>query len=216
MLSCWYDDGTRCWCSGCYLGTEYPICQPITPPQMFCATPATGCPTVMPQAGTRCSTPGASCGPDCTLTITCTDGIWQWGGGQCPICASPDTPIATPDGERAIASLNAGDLVYSVDHEAIVVVPLLKAEHTAVAHHRVMRVVLDDGRVLEISPGHPTADGRTFADLLPGSKLDAAHSVVSAELVPYAYEATFDILPASSTAAYFAAGALVGSTLSRH
>ncbi|HET7542418.1 MAG TPA: hypothetical protein VFK05_21260 [Polyangiaceae bacterium] len=114
-----------------------------------------------------------------------------------------------------MASLRVGDLVYSVDRDAIVVVPLLKAEHTSVARHRVVRVVLEDGRVLEISPGHPTADGRTFGDLLPGSKLDTAHSVLSAELVPYTYDATFDILPASSTGAYFAAGALIGSTLFR-
>ena len=66
-----------------------------------------------------------------------------------------------------------------------------------------------------ISPGHPTADGRTFGDRLAGSKLDTAHSVLSAELVPYAYDATFDILPASSTGTYFAAGALIGSALFR-
>jgi hypothetical protein len=37
--------------------------------------------------------------------------------------------------------------------------------------------------------------------------------VQSAELVPYAYDATYDVLPASSSGAYFAAGALVASTL---
>jgi hypothetical protein len=214
-LSCWYGDGTRCWCSACNFGTEYPICQPIDPPQWYCASPATDCPVVMPQAGTPCSTPGASCGPDCTLTITCTDGVWQWGGGMCPICAAPDTPIATPDGEQPIASLRVGDLVYSEDHDAIVVVPLLKVEHTSVKRHRVMRVTLDDGRVLEISPGHPTADGRKFGDLFAGTKLDAEHLVRSVELVPYTYDATFDILPASSTGTYYAAGALIGSTLFR-
>jgi len=135
---------------------------------------------------------------------------------MCPICASPETPIATPDGERSMASLRVGDLVYSVDRNAIVVVPLLEVEHTSVARHRVVRVVLEDGRVLEISPAHPTADGRTFGDLLAGSKLDTAHAVHSAELVPYTYDATFDILPASSTGTYFAAGALIGSTLFRH
>ena len=132
---------------------------------------------------------------------------------MCPICASPDTPIATPDGEQPIASLRVGDLVYSEDHDAIVVVPLLKVEHTSVKRHRVMRVTLESGRVLEISPGHPTADGRRFGDLLAGSTLDAEHWVRSAELVPYTYDATFDILPASSTGTYYAAGALIGSTL---
>jgi hypothetical protein len=140
-------------------------------------------------------------------------GLWQWGKGQCPICAAPDTPIATPDGEQAIASLRVGDLVYSQDHDAIVVVPLLAVGHTSVTQHRVVRVTLDDGRVLEISAGHPTADGRTFGDLLAGGKLDAQHWIRSAELVPYTHDATFDILPASSTGTYYAAGALIGSTL---
>jgi hypothetical protein len=70
-----------------------------------------------------------------------------------------------------------------------------------------------DGAVLEISPGHPTADGRTFGDLARGSRLDDSHTVDSAELVPYRFDRTYDILPASSTGTYFAAGALVGSTL---
>jgi hypothetical protein len=38
----------------------------------------------------------------------------------------------------------------------------------------------------------------------------------TAELVPYAYDAAYDILPASSTGTYSAAGALIGSTLSGH
>jgi hypothetical protein len=76
-----------------------------------------------------------------------------------------------------------------------------------------VRVELDDGRVLEISPGHPTADGRRFSELLPGARLDETHVVVSAELIPYRYQRTYDVLPASSTGTYFAAGALIGSTL---
>jgi hypothetical protein len=118
------------------------------------------------------------------LTITCTDGLWQW-GGQCPICAAPDTPIATPDGERPIASLRVGDLVYSEDHDAIVVVPLLESSTLPSNVIASCAFTLEDGRVLEISPGHPTADGRTFGDLLAGSQLDAEHLVRSAELVPY-------------------------------
>ena len=132
------------------------------------------------------------------------------------VCAAPNTPIATPSGERPIESLRAGDLVYSVDHDATVAVPLLKVRRTLVAHHNIIRVALENGRVLEISPGHPTADGRDFGDLLAGSKLDADHTVRSAEIVPYAYDATYDILPASSTGTYYAAGALIGSTLLGH
>jgi len=74
-------------------------------------------------------------------------------------------------------------------------------------------VVLDSGAVLEISPGHPTADGRTFGDLAASSRLDDQHRVVSAAIVPYDHDATYDILPASDTGTYYAAGTLIGSTL---
>jgi hypothetical protein len=106
-----------------------------------------------------------------------------------------------------------GDLVYSVDHDAIIAVPIARVGRTLVASHRVVRVVLTSGAVLEMSPGHRTADGRPFGDLIAGNAIDADHVVVSAELVPYTHDATYDVLPASSTGAYFAAGALVASTL---
>lgn len=147
------------------------------------------------------------------MDIICEGGVWQWRRGDCPVCAAPNTPIATPSGERPIASLGIGELVYSVDKGAIVAVPIVHAGHTNVRAHRVVRVELHDGRVLEISPGHPTADGRMFGDLRAGTLLDEQHEVASVRLVPYEYDATYDILPDSSTGTYFAAGALVGSTL---
>jgi hypothetical protein len=159
--------------------------------------------------------PGLDCSRDCDLVIRCDAGVWQWIQGACPICASPDTPIATPDGDRPIASLRVGDLVYSVDHDAIVAVPLILVGRTPVASHQVVRVVFASGGVLEMSPGHRTADGRPFGELAAGSAFDDEHTVVSAELVPYRHDATYDILPASSSGTYFAAGARVASTLSK-
>jgi hypothetical protein len=213
---CWYPDGTECSCVACQGGSPWPICRTVDPPQWGCGTPAAGCPNPLPQAGAPCtSTDSSTCGTSCEQPIICEGGAWVYEGERCPICASPDTPIATPEGERAIAELRAGDLVYSVDHGATVAVPLLGVGSTRVENHRVVRLVLDDGRVLEVSPRHPTADGRRFADLVPGSRLDERHVVVSAELVPYHYERTYDVLPASSTGTYFAAGALIGSTLFR-
>jgi hypothetical protein len=130
------------------------------------------------------------------------------------VCAAPDTPIATPQGERAIASLRVGDLVYSVEGGAVKAVPILRVRQTTVSAHHVMRVKLATGVTLEISGGHPTADGRSFADLRSGSLLDGV-LVISAEKVSYSYTSTFDILPASSTETYFAGGALIGSTIDR-
>jgi len=39
--------------------------------------------------------------------------------------------------------------------------------------------------------------------------------VVAASVVPYAHDATYDILPDSDTGTYFAGGILIGSTLAR-
>jgi hypothetical protein len=139
--------------------------------------------------------------------------VWHWREENCPLCAAPDTPIATPNGERAIADLRLGDFVYSVQNEAIVPVPIRHIGSTRVGTHHVMRVTLDTGRVLEMSPGHPTSDGRTFGDLALGDRFDAQTAVARVERVTYAYDRTYDILPASSTGIYIAAGALVGSTL---
>ncbi|HVR02271.1 MAG TPA: hypothetical protein VMT47_09080 [Polyangia bacterium] len=158
-----------------------------------------------------------ACPPSaCQNTIArCTDGVWQWSQGNlCPVCASPETPIATPGGEVPISDLRVGDLVYSVENDAIVPVPIVDVGRAPVVHHRVVRVVLRDGRALEISAGHPTADGRVFGDLRGGGRLDG-QEIVSVDVVPYTHPFTYDVLPGSSTGTYFAAGALIGSTLKR-
>jgi hypothetical protein len=103
-------------------------------------------------------------------------------------------------------------VVYSVDHNAVRPVVVLRVGSVVVTHHQVVRVRFADGRVLEISAPHPTADGRAFADLRSGDKLDG-HLMQSVEVVPYEHEATYDILPASDTGTYFAAGVQIGSTL---
>jgi hypothetical protein len=130
-------------------------------------------------------------------------------------CASPDTPIATPFGERRIADLEVGDLVFSVDHGGVRAVPILKTIRTEVHDHRVARVKLASGTILEISPIHPTADGRTFADLNAGGRLDGVE-LVSVEIVPFQGKFTHDILPSSDTGSYFAGGVLIGSTLAQN
>lgn len=152
-------------------------------------------------AGPKCQVPDP-------VTHSCDKG--------CPncVCASPDTPVATPWGDRPIAELRPGDLVYSVDHEAVTAVPILRVNRAKVSAHRVVRVTLATGAVLEVSAPHPTADGRTFGDLRPGGALDGV-PVAAVEVVPYAHPFTYDILPDSSTGAYYAAGALIGSTLGR-
>jgi hypothetical protein len=103
--------------------------------------------------------------------------------------------------------------VYSVDDGAIVAVPVLRVGRKPARGHRVIRVTLSNGAVLEMSAAHPLAHGGTFGSLEAGSSFDGEHLVVSAELVHYEHSATYDILPDSGTGTYFAAGAEVGSTL---
>lgn len=141
-----------------------------------------------------------ACGPDGFCTAFCQ-------------CAAPDTPIATPSGEQAIASLRVGDIVFSVDGARIVAVPVVATHQTVVGEgHRVMRVRLENGATLDVSPGHPTLDGRTFTDLHRGGQLGGV-AIVDVEAVPYAHDRTYDILPGSESGGYFAGGALIGSTL---
>lgn len=159
-----------------------------------------------------CSTDGEC---DCGACVT---GACHDGPGACRpdcACAAPDTLVATPGGERAIADLRMGDLVFSVDREGVIAVPIVRTNRVAVSEgHQVARVHLADGRNFEMTPGHPTADGRSLGDLSPGDLLGDVR-VTRIEIVSYAHPYTYDILPASSTGSYFAAGALVGSTLMR-
>jgi hypothetical protein len=130
------------------------------------------------------------------------------------ICASPETPVATPMGERPIADLSPGDLVYSLHEGKVVAVPVLHASRTRVHDHAVVEVSLKSGRVLRISGMHPTADGRLFRELLPTDSL-GSEKIVGVATLPYLPQYTYDILPASDSGTYFAAGALIGSTLKR-
>jgi hypothetical protein len=157
--------------------------------------------------------------PSCSCAGNWCSGIYRCGEGAgtltCTfqaVCASPDTPIATPAGERPIAAIGVGDLVYSVDANTTRVVRVLRASKRRAIHHHVIRATLSNGRVLEISAPHPTADGRTFGDLLAGDSLDGER-IATVQIVDYAHEYTYDILPDSDTGYYFVAGVLVGSTL---
>jgi len=127
-------------------------------------------------------------------------------------CAAPDTPIATPSGDRRIADLRVGDLVYSRHRGRLQAVPILNVHRTRVTDHQVVRIELRGGALLEISAAHPTADGHSFADLGARGRLDGIE-ILSAKIVPYAHPYTYDILPASDSGTYVAGGALIGSTL---
>lgn len=136
------------------------------------------------------------------------------GPPPCPICLARGTRIATPSGDAAVESLAVGDLVWTIDTSGErVVAPLVAIGSTPVQPtHQVVHLVLSDGRTVDVSPGHPTADGRRVGDLAANDAFDGA-LVVSGDRVSYGGGATFDVLPAGATGAYFANGVPLGSTL---
>ena len=212
------NDPTNCGDCGrkCTSGTYCTNGSCVAPPcSASCTGGATCCGTECCTAGELCCDPQGpiSNEPGCVALTPNDQGTCPPGCAPLCFCTSPDTPIATPLGERSISSLEVGDLVYSVDGGMLKLVPILRTNRTAVSAHHVMRVTLATGAVLEISAGHPTADGRDFGSLRPDDQLDGV-LVTAALLVPYKHEATYDILPDSDTGAYFAGGVLIGSTLS--
>ncbi len=164
-----------------------------------CAPAALDCSCASEICGTG---PGASCQLN-QGNLECHSG---------GVCAAPDTPIATPQGYRAIRELAAGDLVYSMHEGRLQAVPLIGASRRPVQNHAVVEVTLRSGAVLHISALHPTADGRRFADLYPTTML-GEQEVVAVATMPYGDTHTYDILPDSDTGTYLAAGALIGTTL---
>jgi hypothetical protein len=73
-------------------------------------------------------------------------------------------------------------------------------------------ILLDDGRELKASPGHPTANALRLGDLQIGNSLDGAR-ILHIEYVPYHGRYTYDILPSGSTGFYWANEILIASTL---
>ena len=169
--------------------------------------------------GNQCCGAGELCcvvnqGPSILGCFEPEFGTCPMGCGACA-CASPETPIATPEGERPIAELGVGDLVYSVDHDQVRAVPIVRINRVPVRQHSVVHVGFSDGSSFEMTGAHPTADGRRIADLRVGDRLDN-RAVTELYSITYRHAYTYDILPASSTGAYFASGVLMGSTLVQH
>ena len=185
---------------------EQPPCQGVT-----CTGTTTCCETACCNEGELCCNVNA--GASRTACFPATDkGTCPLGCAQC-VCTASDTPIATPSGDRAISELKVGDLVYSVHHGKLVMVPVILTNRVLVTGtHHMVELRLSNGRVLSISPSHPTADGRTFADLAKGDVLDGV-VIDSVRRAPYTEAYTYDILPDSDSGSYFAGTVQIGTTL---
>ena len=133
---------------------------------------------------------------------------------QCPICLASDAQIDTPEGPVAVSELYVGMLVWTRDAAGKRVAGVVQqtARVAVPPTHQVVRLRLDDGRELRVSPGHPTADGRRVGELAAGDELDGSR-VASVSREAYPDGATFDLLPSGDTGTYWADGILLGSTL---
>lgn len=230
---CIYADGSSCACTVCCdaPGCAFPCAgQPQGTGRWNCAHPprlADSCPRLLPNEGTRCSLPaGTAClTTECGLNVTCDAATWRWNfrsdgcphpgvgpGGVPAVCASPDLPIDTPFGPRPIAALRPGEIVYSLDHGTRTPVVVARVAHVDVRNHHVVRLRLENGAVLVLSPGHPLANGALVGGVRPGDVL-GGQRVQSADLVPYERSATYDMLPASDSGVYFSGGVPLRSTL---
>jgi hypothetical protein len=171
------------------------------------------CPREAPATGQPKSTPSVCEAPP----AGCPDGT-HWSEVLCACvgvsCVSKGVQIDGPEGSIAIESLRVGDTVWTVDESGErIAAPILRVSRVPVPEgYEIVHLVLDDGRELWVSPGHPTADGRTIEDFVPGDLLDGAR-VTRADLIRYTESATYDILPSGGTGLYWANGILIGSTL---
>ncbi len=132
----------------------------------------------------------------------------------CPICLVRGTRIDTPAGPRPVETLRIGDAVWTIglDGRPVPGTVIATGSTPAPAGHVVVHLVLADGRTVTASPGHPLADGRDLGSLRAGDQVDGS-IVVSADLLPYDGDATFDIAVSGPTGLYLVDGIPLGSTL---
>lgn len=132
----------------------------------------------------------------------------------CPICLSSNTLIDTPSGLTQIKDMRIGMSIWTTDKSGHRVLGIVSktSKVPAPSTHKMVRLILDDGRQLLVSPGHPTTDGRKIGDLKSGDLYDGA-SILSTQLISYDENSTYDLLPSGETGFYWANGILINSSL---
>jgi hypothetical protein len=144
-----------------------------------------------------------------TLKVTKTETSFN----TCPICLSKGTLIDTPNGSIPVEQLNVGDLVWTIgENGERVAAPVIKTSMTTESSFfELLKLTLEDGRVITASPGHQTVEGGFLGNLKVGDRLGG--SVIEfIETVPYEGR-TYDILPGGTSGLYWANGILLASTI---
>ncbi|MDW3652846.1 MAG: Hint domain-containing protein [Bacteroidia bacterium] len=133
--------------------------------------------------------------------------------GRC-LCLSPETMIATPEGEKAVSSLKEGDWVItqnlSKQIEAQPIIWFRKAQ--VLDDHKMLHLCLEDGKEVRLSPSHPDQSYNAMKKLKVGDYYNGVR-ILSSQVLPYGETHTWDILPGGTTGLYKANGIWVGSTL---
>ena len=132
----------------------------------------------------------------------------------CPICLAKGTLIDTPNGPIQIEKLKLGMAVWSVDSAGNrLAVTVLEVKSMPVpTSFEVVKIVLENGRSVTASPGHPTAEKKVLGSYRIGDSLDGS-LVTHVETSAYSSGETYDLLPFGETGIYWANGILLRSTL---
>lgn len=132
----------------------------------------------------------------------------------CPICLAGSTLIETPRGLILVKDIKVGMPVWTTNIAGKRVLGIVKktSKTPVLSTHKMVHLILKDGRELFASFGHPTYDGRVIGYLKINDLYDKSF-IASVEQVPYNEGATYDILSSGETGFYWANGILVGSTL---
>lgn len=146
--------------------------------------------------------------------VTFTKVVVQPPFGGCPICLADNTLIDTPSGLVLVKDIRIGMPIWTTNKsgQRISGVVIKTSKVPVPPTHQMVHLILDDGRELFVSPGHPTIDGRTVGDLVVNDLYNGGR-VVTSERVAYDDVATYDILPSGETGFYWANGILLASTL---
>lgn len=133
---------------------------------------------------------------------------------NCPICLASNTQILTPTGDINVKDLKVGMNVYSINRSGQrIIAGIVKISSTSTPiTHKVIHLILIDGRQLWLSPNHPTINGLEAGQLQIGQSYDGSVILIT-ELIPYWETKTYDLLPNSETGFYWANGILMASTL---
>ena len=132
----------------------------------------------------------------------------------CPICLAQGTLIDTPAGPVPVERLGLGDQIWTLtaDGRRVAGSVIALGSTAASPGHVVVRLMLEDGRMVTASPGHPLADGRLIGDLRVGDTVDGSR-VSMALREPYSSTVTFDLVSSGEAGIYLAGGIPLGSTL---